>query len=173
MFLFFGGILFQPKKQNPPVWRFRPQKPQQNTPHTPKTTGSTSPGKQKNILPWFETQRIERRLDLWNAGRGTLVGPGMEAIMDPPRYGSSVAWLGLLGWKRPLGKTPPAKVGPPAKGAFLKGSFRIFQLLTINFQVIYSFFRGVACKKRWRLFDRFDMDVILFCMTGVHRFRAL
>eukprot|EP00434_Breviolum_minutum_P000494 symbB.v1.2.000428.t1/scaffold32.1/size405148/1 len=37
---------------------------------------------------------VTEKLDLWNAGRGargTLVGPGMEAIMDPPpRYGSSV-----------------------------------------------------------------------------------
>jgi len=46
----------------------------------------------------------------------------MEAIMDPPpRYGSSVAWLGKgmvekTGW----GKPNPSREGPIAKGAVFK-----------------------------------------------------
>lgn len=80
------------KTQNTSL-KVSPQQPPQQKPRhkPPKTTGSMQPPPGKQI------GRI-RRLDLWNAGRGargTLVGPGMEAIMDPPpRYGSSVAWLG-------------------------------------------------------------------------------
>ena len=116
-----------------------PQKTPKKHAHPPKTTGSSPSGEtdrrsRTSFRVFFETQRIgSRRLDLWNAGRGTLVGPGMEAIMDPPRYGSSVAWLGLLGWKRPLGNpSPPAKV-PLQREPFLKGNFRIFSAFNHQF----------------------------------------
>ena len=132
---------FSPNRKKNKTHRFegfRPNKPpQQNTPHIPKNNRVQCPSQRGN-----RSVGSRRRLDLWNAGRGargTLVGPGMEAIMDPPpRYGSSVAWLGDRwgGGKDRFGGNPKprnAKVVPLQREPFLKGSFGKFSAFNHQF----------------------------------------
>ena len=80
-----------------------------------KPTGLKEAPPQKTLRRWRSRLAAKRygRLDLWNAGRGTLVGPGMEAVLDPPRYGSSVAWLG---GGKPVGLGESYRGGVKMKG---------------------------------------------------------
>ena len=115
------------KTQNTSL-KVSPQKtPQQKTRHTPQKNRSSSHN--------GETDRSDPQVGFVECRTWHLGWSG-----DGSHYGSTTVWKQCSlarqgGGGRPFGvaPSPPAKVGPPAKGAFLKGHFRKFSAFNHQF----------------------------------------